>query len=73
MTISNEQKKLAIERCRNLNVEIRFQDYRDIDEKFYRVVSIGMLEHVGPKNYGKFIDMIYRNLTEKGDVMERKF
>lgn len=66
ITISNEQKKVAIERCKNLEVEIRFQDYRDINEKFDRIVSIGMLEHVGHKNYKEFMNVIYRNLTEKG-------
>lgn len=66
ITISNEQKKIAIERCRNLEVEIRFQDYRDINEKFDRIVSIGMLEHVGHKNYEEFMTVICNNLTEKG-------
>ncbi|WP_291097856.1 MULTISPECIES: cyclopropane fatty acyl phospholipid synthase [unclassified Flavobacterium] len=66
ITISTEQQKLAIERCKGLDVEIRFQDYRDIDEQFDRIVSIGMLEHVGYKNYGKFMKIINKNLTDNG-------
>lgn len=69
ITISNEQKKLATERCKNLNVEIRLQDYRDINEKFDRIVSIGMLEHVGYKNYRNFMEVICQNLTEKGIIL----
>ena len=33
--------------CEGLPVEIRFQDYRDVNEKFDRIVSLGMFEHVG--------------------------
>lgn len=66
ITISTEQQKLASERCEDLNVEIRFQDYRDIDEKFDRIVSIGMLEHVGYKNYDEFMSIINKNLNDTG-------
>lgn len=66
VTISAEQQKLAKERCKDLNVEIRFQDYRDIDEKFDRIVSIGMLEHVGYKNYDEFMNVITKNLSDTG-------
>jgi len=66
VTISAEQQKLASERCKDLNVEIRFQDYRDIDEKFDRIVSIGMLEHVGYKNYDRFMKVINKNLEDDG-------
>lgn len=66
ITISNEQKKFATQKCQNLDVEIRFQDYRDINEKFDRIVSIGMLEHVGHKNHEEFMNIICHNLTENG-------
>lgn len=66
ITISEEQRLLAVDRCQGLNVEIRFQDYRDIDEKFDRIVSIGMLEHVGYKNYDEFMAIIHKNLTDEG-------
>ena len=51
ITISKEQYELAQQRCKDLPVEIRLQDYRDLHEKFDRIVSIGMLEHVGHRNY----------------------
>lgn len=66
ITISEEQRQVAIERCEGLNVEIRFQDYRNIDEKFDRIVSIGMLEHVGHKNYDEFMAVVHKNLTDTG-------
>ena len=40
---------MAQERCLGLDVDIRLQDYRDLNEQFDRVVSVGMFEHVGPK------------------------
>jgi cyclopropane-fatty-acyl-phospholipid synthase len=66
ITISKEQHEVAKMRCNGLNVEIRFQDYRDIDEQFDRIVSIGMLEHVGYKNYKTFMKTINRSLTDNG-------
>ncbi|MCJ7759196.1 MAG: class I SAM-dependent methyltransferase, partial [Gillisia sp.] len=66
ITISAEQEKLAKQRCKGLPVEIRFQDYRDVNEEFDRIVSIGMLEHVGYKNYGIFMESVKRNLKTDG-------
>src|SRR5690606_14282818 len=66
ITISKEQAKLARERCKNLPVEIRVQDYRELDEQFDRVVSIGMFEHVGYKNYDTYMQVVKRALKEKG-------
>ncbi len=66
ITISEEQKKLAAERCKNLPVEIRLQDYREIDEKFDKIVSIGMLEHVGHKNYRPFMEIVKKNMKDDG-------
>ena len=66
ITISKEQHEVAKKRCNGLNVEIRFQDYRDIDEQFDRIVSIGMLEHVGHKNYTTFMETINKNLNDTG-------
>lgn len=66
ITISEEQRKLAINRCYGLDVEIRFQDYRDLDEKFDRIVSIGMLEHVGHKNFDEFMTIVHNSLTDDG-------
>lgn len=66
ITISKEQMQLAGERCCGLPIEIRLQDYRHVDEKFDRVISIGMFEHVGPKNYREYMDVTNRCLVEGG-------
>jgi cyclopropane-fatty-acyl-phospholipid synthase len=66
ITISEKQAEMAAKRCNNLPVEIRMQDYRGINEKFDRIVSIGMFEHVGPKNYPIFMNTVYRNLKDDG-------
>jgi cyclopropane-fatty-acyl-phospholipid synthase len=47
ITISEKQVSLAHELCKGLDIEIRLMDYRDLEEKFDRVVSVGMFEHVG--------------------------
>ena len=51
VTVSKEQAKLATERCQGLPVEIMLKDYRALTGRFDRIVSVGMFEHVGPKNY----------------------
>jgi cyclopropane-fatty-acyl-phospholipid synthase len=58
ITVSREQAKLAEERCTGLPVEIRLQDYRDVRGKFDGVVSLGMFEHVGSKNYRTFMETV---------------
>ncbi len=47
ITISAEQQKMAEVRCASFDVEILLQDYRELDRKFDRIVSVGMFEHVG--------------------------
>lgn len=66
ITISAEQQKMAQEHCALCDVEILLQDYRDLDRKFDRVVSVGMFEHVGPKNYATYFDVVDRNLVADG-------
>lgn len=66
VTISAEQQKLAQQRCAGLDVEILLQDYRDLDGKFDRIVSVGMFEHVGPKNYKTYFTVANKNLTDDG-------
>jgi len=65
ITVSEEQVKLGKKLCEGLPVEIRLRDYRDIDEKFDHIVSLGMFEHVGPKNYRTYMKAAARLL--KGD------
>lgn len=66
ITVSREQAQYARELCAGLPVEIRLCDYREVDERFDRVVSIGMFEHVGVRNYPRFFDLIRRCLPEDG-------
>ncbi len=66
VTVSKEQKKLADERCKGLDVEIRLQDYRDVNEKFDHIVSLGMIEHVGYKNYRTYMEVAEKNLKDGG-------
>lgn len=66
LTISKEQAKLAQERCAGLPVEIRVQDYRQLNDQFDHVISIGMFEHVGPKNYAEYMQVVRRNLKDDG-------
>jgi cyclopropane-fatty-acyl-phospholipid synthase len=64
VTVSREQAALARERCAGLPVDIRLQDYRDLNEGFDRVYSIGMFEHVGVKNYKTYMDVVRRCLRD---------
>jgi len=56
----------AEENCRGLHVEIRFQDYRDVNEKFDRVASLGMFEHVGHLNYRVYMNKVRECLHDDG-------
>jgi cyclopropane-fatty-acyl-phospholipid synthase len=62
VTVSKEQAEWAENVCRNLPVEIRLQDYRQVEQQFDAVVSVGMFEHVGHKNYRTFIQVVDRCL-----------
>ncbi|WP_049293061.1 cyclopropane fatty acyl phospholipid synthase [Franconibacter helveticus] len=66
VTISAEQQKMAQARCQGLDVTILLQDYRDLNDAFDRIVSVGMFEHVGPKNYATYFDVADRNLKPDG-------
>ncbi len=66
VTISKEQAKLAQERCQGLPVTIRLEDYRKLNQSFDRIVSIGMFEHVGYKNYQHYFDVAHRCLVDDG-------
>lgn len=66
ITISVEQAALARENCKGLPIEIRVQDYREVNEKFDHLVSLGMFEHVGDKNYREYFSMARRCLKNDG-------
>jgi cyclopropane-fatty-acyl-phospholipid synthase len=66
VTVSKEQYLIAQERCRNQDVEIRLCDYRDLDGEFEKIVSIGMFEHVGEKNYKEYFKVASRLMKNDG-------
>lgn len=66
ITVSEEQANYAKELCRGLPVDIRLQDYRDLEIKFDRILSIGMFEHVGRKNYATYMRIVHDCLEEGG-------
>ena len=66
ITVSREQQALARQVCAGLPVEIRLADYRSLDGRFDRIASVGMFEHVGPKNYRAYFDAAHRLLAEDG-------
>ncbi|MCW1930075.1 MAG: cyclopropane fatty acyl phospholipid synthase [Candidatus Kerfeldbacteria bacterium] len=66
VTVAKEQVKLAKELCAGLPIEIRLQDYRDLNEQFDHIVSLGMFEHVGEKNYQTYMEVARRCLKDSG-------
>lgn len=66
ITVSEQQAYFAREYCRGLPVDIRLQDYRDMNEKFDRIFSIGMFEHVGYKNYRIYMKKVRELLKPEG-------
>lgn len=66
LTISKQQHAWATSRLRDIPVEIRCQDYRDVRGRFDRVVSVGMFEHVGYKNYDGFFRKCRSVLRDDG-------
>jgi cyclopropane-fatty-acyl-phospholipid synthase len=66
ITISKQQQLLGQDRCAGLPIEIRFQDYREVNEHFDRICSLGMFEHVGEKNYKLYMKTVHRCLADDG-------
>lgn len=66
ITISREQAVFARELCAGLPIEIRVQDYREVEEPFDRILSVGMFEHVGVKNYRTYFEVARRCLSDEG-------
>jgi cyclopropane-fatty-acyl-phospholipid synthase len=70
VTLSTEQHKLAAERAakRGLAGKVRFlkQDYRQLDGRFDRIVSVGMFEHVGAGHYNEFFGKLAALLADDG-------
>lgn len=66
VTLSRDQHALGCEMWKHLDVDLRLADYRDVTGTFDRVASIGMMEHVGPKNHRVAMEVVHRSLTEDG-------
>ena len=66
ITVSREQVEFARKFCKGLPVEIELQDYRKLKEEFDRIISIGMFEHVGSRNYRTYMKCVHRCLTSDG-------
>jgi cyclopropane-fatty-acyl-phospholipid synthase len=66
ITISREQAQLARAACAGLPITITLQDYRDLAGRFDHLYSIGMFEHVGPKNYRRYFEAAHRCLEPGG-------
>ena len=64
--ISKEQVSYARDACKGLPVKIVLDDYRNAKGKYDKVVSIGLCEHVGPKNYRGFMNLAYNCLNDYG-------
>ena len=66
VTLSKDQVALGNKMWKHLPVELQLKDYRDVTGTFDRVVSIGMMEHVGPKNYRQVMEVIDRCMVDDG-------
>ncbi len=66
VTISSQQHQYAKERYSHLDVDFRLTDYRSVKDEFDQVVSVGMFEHVGHKNYRTFMETAYHCLKSGG-------
>ncbi len=70
VTVSKEQLALAQQRCSGLPVTLKLMDYRELDPAceghFDKIVSVGMFEHVGPRNHAVYLDTARRLLAPEG-------
>lgn len=66
VTVSKEQVELARKRCAGLPVTIKLEDYRKTTGTFDHIISLGMFEHVGYKNYRTYMEVVERCLAKDG-------
>ena len=66
--MSKEQQAWAREHYGHLAVDIRLDDYRNATGRYDAVVSIGLMEHVGPKNHRAYMELAARCLNPGGIV-----
>ena len=65
-TVSEKQVEFAKEYCRGLPVDIRLDDYKNAEGVYDRVISVGLMEHVGYKNYRSYMELANRLLKDDG-------
>ena len=70
ITLSNNQYDTSVQRTKKMNLEnlvsFKIEDYRNIKEKYDRIISVGMFEHVGKRNYSVFFKKIKEILEDDG-------
>ena len=70
ITLSENQLVYSKKKAKELNlgnqVEFKLADYRELNEKFDRIVSVGMFEHVGRKFYRKYFNTVSKLLNDQG-------
>ena len=73
VTLSTEQHAVSNQRARERGLDRRtrfeLKDYRALDTKFDRIVSVGMFEHVGAPHYGEFFGAVASLLKDKGVML----
>ncbi|WP_322068633.1 cyclopropane-fatty-acyl-phospholipid synthase family protein [Paraburkholderia bannensis] len=73
VTLSQNQFDLATQRVKDAGlqdrIEIRLQDYRDVQGQFDRITSVGMFEHVGRKNLPGYFTKVRELLADDGVAM----
>ena len=73
VTLSKEQHALAVERAAAAGVSdrVRFElrDYRELDQRFDRIVSVGMFEHVGVQRYDEFFAKVNHLMPDDGVML----
>ena len=70
VTLSENQLEYSLKKVKELNLEnqvnFKLMDYRELDEKFDRIVSVGMFEHVGRKFYKTYFNQVSKLLKNEG-------
>lgn len=73
VTLSKEQQLIASERAQKAGLDGRvkfyLKDYRDLDDQFDRIISIGMFEHVGVGHYEEYFKKINALMPDDGIML----
>ncbi len=73
ITLSENQYNYSIKKAKEFNLEnqVNFKliDYRHLNEKFDKIVSVGMFEHVGRKFYKTFFNQVSKLLNDDGSAL----